>query len=59
MAIHRHHYEIWDSTSASADIVAAANRLPTALMLYMRARKTTRGHTINLLVNELPARTRQ
>lgn len=57
--MHRHHYEIWDSTAAGADIVAAANTLPTALRLYIRARKTTRGHTINLLVDDPSARSRQ
>ncbi|GAB4914494.1 hypothetical protein [Mycobacterium avium] len=59
MAIHRRHYEIWDSTPAGADIVAAANTLPTALMLYIRARKTTRGHQINPVVDDPPVRTRQ
>ncbi|WP_160315050.1 hypothetical protein [Mycobacterium heckeshornense] len=58
MTMHRHHYEIWDSTPTGADIVAAANTLPAALRLYMRARKTPRGHTINLLVDAPPARSR-
>lgn len=50
--MHRHHYEIWDTTAAGANIVAAANTLPTALRLYIRARKTARGHQINLLIDE-------
>lgn len=45
-------YEVWDSTPTRADIVGHADSLPAALMLYLRARKTARGHTINLLVDK-------
>jgi hypothetical protein len=52
MAIYARHYEVWDSTPTRADIVGQADTLPAALMLYLRTRKTTPGHTINLLMDE-------
>jgi hypothetical protein len=52
MATHPRRYEIWDSTPTHADIVGHADSLPSALMLYLHTRKTTRGHTINLLVDK-------
>jgi hypothetical protein len=58
MTMHRHHYEIWDSTPTRGDIVGAADSLPAALMLYIRTRKATRGHTVNLLVDESPSPSR-
>jgi hypothetical protein len=52
MAVHPRHYEVWDSTPTRADIVGYADSLPAALRLYLRTRKATPGHTINLLVDE-------
>jgi hypothetical protein len=51
MAMHPRRYEVWDSTPTRADIVGHAESLPAALMLYLHTRKTTPGHTINLLVD--------
>jgi hypothetical protein len=55
MAMHRHHYEVWDSTANGADLVGDADTLPAALMLYVRTRKVAPGHTINLLIDESPS----
>src|SRR5262249_47789847 len=52
MAMQPRRYEVWDSTPTRADIVGHADSLPAALMLYLHTRKTTPGHTINLLVNK-------
>ncbi|BBZ15239.1 hypothetical protein [Mycobacterium branderi] len=53
MATHRHHYEIWDSTPTGADIVGEVDTLRAALALYVRTRRATRGHTIDLLVTPM------
>jgi hypothetical protein len=48
----RRHYEILDSTPAHADIVGAADTFAGALVVYVRARRARRDHTINVLVDD-------
>ncbi len=54
MPTRRDHYEAWASTPTHADVVGEAETLPVAVVLYMRACRARRGHTINLLVDSLP-----
>jgi hypothetical protein len=49
------HYEVWANTPTYANMVGEANTLLGALVLYVHARRATRGRTINLLVNDPPA----
>lgn len=45
-------YEVWASMPTHADIVGGADTLAGALPVYLRARRTRRNCTINLLRND-------